>query len=134
MITRSAELEYSWAWNLNFKLRIVFWNIFFFEIWRSEKRIALSEKKPPLILSFSFFAGRVGTCVHGHLHGRNGGQNLGWWFYFTQRKLPQKSLEYHGFYRCRIWVRIISKWAKNHLSTFPKIFRLDIFLTFPACF
>ena len=82
----------------------------------------------------TFFAGRVGTCVHGHLHSRNGGQNLGWWFYFTQRKLPQKSLEYHGFYRCRIWVRIISKWAKNHLSTFPKIFRLNIFLTFPACF
>ena len=27
---------------------IVFWNIFFFEIWRSEKRIALSEKKSPL--------------------------------------------------------------------------------------
>ena len=36
------------AGNLNFMLRIVFWNIFFFEIWRSEKRIALSEKKPPL--------------------------------------------------------------------------------------
>ena len=33
------------AGNLNFKLRIVFWNIFF---WRFEKRIALSEKKPPL--------------------------------------------------------------------------------------
>ena len=27
--------------------RIIFWNIFF-EIWRSEKWIALSEKKPPL--------------------------------------------------------------------------------------
>ena len=25
------------AENLNFKLKIVFWNIFFFEIWRSEK-------------------------------------------------------------------------------------------------
>ena len=36
------------AGNLNFKLRIDFWN-FFFEIWRSEKRIALSEKKPPLV-------------------------------------------------------------------------------------
>ena len=34
--------------NLNFKLRIAFRNIFFFEIWRSKKRIALSEKKPPL--------------------------------------------------------------------------------------
>ena len=31
--------------NLNFKFRIVIWNIFF---WRFEKRIALSEKKPPL--------------------------------------------------------------------------------------
>ena len=31
------------AGNLNFKLRIAFWNIFF---WRFEKRIALSEKKP----------------------------------------------------------------------------------------
>ena len=35
------------AGNLNFKLRIVF-GIFFFEIWRSKKHIALSEKKPPL--------------------------------------------------------------------------------------
>ena len=33
--------------NLNFKLRIVF-GIFFLEIWRFEKEIALSEKKPPL--------------------------------------------------------------------------------------
>ena len=31
--------------NLNFKFRIVFWNISF---WRFEKWIALSEKKPPL--------------------------------------------------------------------------------------
>ena len=36
------------AGNLNFKFRIVFWNISFLEIWRFEKRIALSEKKPPL--------------------------------------------------------------------------------------
>ena len=35
------------AGNLNFKLRIVFC-IFFFEIWKFEKRITLSEKKPPL--------------------------------------------------------------------------------------
>ena len=36
------------AGNLNFKLRIVFWNIFFWdlEIWKNF--IALSEKKPPL--------------------------------------------------------------------------------------
>ena len=34
------------AGNLNFKFRIVFWNIFF---WRFEKHIALSEKKPSLI-------------------------------------------------------------------------------------
>ena len=33
------------AGNLNFKFRMVFWNIFF---WRFEKHIALSEKKPPL--------------------------------------------------------------------------------------
>ena len=33
------------AGNLNFKFRIVFWNIFF---WRFEKRITLSEKTPPL--------------------------------------------------------------------------------------
>ena len=37
------------ARNLNFKLRIVFW-IFFLEIWRFEKRITLSEKKPPLVV------------------------------------------------------------------------------------
>ena len=36
------------AGNLNFKFRIVFWNIFFLEIWRFKKRIALSEKKLPL--------------------------------------------------------------------------------------
>ena len=35
------------AGNLNFKFRIVFWNIFW-EIWRFEKPIALSERKPPL--------------------------------------------------------------------------------------
>jgi hypothetical protein len=39
--------------NLNFKFRIVFWNIFFLEIWRFEKQIALSERKPPLIMSGS---------------------------------------------------------------------------------
>ena len=27
------------------------WNIFILEIWRFEKRIALSEKKPPLVQS-----------------------------------------------------------------------------------
>ena len=31
-----------------------FWNILFFEIWRSEKRIALSEKKPPLVDAWHF--------------------------------------------------------------------------------
>ena len=33
-----------WAEILNFKFRIVFLNIFFGEVWRFEKRIALSEK------------------------------------------------------------------------------------------
>ena len=37
-----------WAGILNLKLRTVFWNIFFWEAGRFEKRIALSEKKPPL--------------------------------------------------------------------------------------
>ena len=32
------------AGNLNFKLRIVFWNIFILDVWRFKKRIALSEK------------------------------------------------------------------------------------------
>ena len=36
------------AGNLNLKLWIVFWNIFILEIWRFEKRIAFSEKKPLL--------------------------------------------------------------------------------------
>ena len=36
------------AGNLNFKFRIVFLEYFFLEIWRFEKHIALSEKKPPL--------------------------------------------------------------------------------------
>ena len=38
-----------WAGILNFKFRIVFWNIFSLEIWRFEKCIALSENKPPLV-------------------------------------------------------------------------------------
>ena len=33
------------AGNLNFELRIVFWNMFF---WRFEKLIANSEKNPPV--------------------------------------------------------------------------------------
>ena len=37
-----------WSGILNFKFRIVFWNIFF---GRFEKRIAFSEKKTPLGLS-----------------------------------------------------------------------------------
>ena len=36
------------AGNSSIKFRIVFWNSFFFKIWRFEKHIALSEKKPPL--------------------------------------------------------------------------------------
>ena len=35
--------------SLKFKFRVVFLEYFFFEIWRFEKRIALSEKKPPLV-------------------------------------------------------------------------------------
>ena len=46
--SKGGFFQKSWAWNLNFKFRIVFWNIFFLEIWRFEKHIALSEKKPPL--------------------------------------------------------------------------------------
>mgnify|MGYP007048365776 CR=1 FL=1 len=45
-----------WAGILNFKFRIVFWNIFFWEIGRFEKQITLSEKKPPLA-PFACFAG-----------------------------------------------------------------------------
>ena len=37
-----------WVGILNFQFRIVFRNIFWEEIWRFEKRIPLSEKKPPL--------------------------------------------------------------------------------------
>ena len=37
------------ARNLNFKLRIVFWNIFFWRFGDLKKGIALSEKKPPLM-------------------------------------------------------------------------------------
>ena len=62
-ISKSPKWKYSkllsWAWNLNllftviggklnFKFKIVIWNIFL-EIWRFEKHIALSEKKPPLL-------------------------------------------------------------------------------------
>jgi len=38
----------SWTWNLNFKLRIVFWNIFFgdLEIWKTNRTF---WKKPPLV-------------------------------------------------------------------------------------
>ena len=34
--------------NFKFQVQDSFFGIFFFEIWRSKKRIALSEKKPPL--------------------------------------------------------------------------------------
>ena len=37
-----------WPGILNFKFRIVFWNIFFWRFGDLKKRIALSEKKPPL--------------------------------------------------------------------------------------
>ena len=40
-----------WAGILNFNFKIVFWNIFF-EIWRSKKRITLSEKKSPLVNAY----------------------------------------------------------------------------------
>ena len=51
------------AGNLNFKFRIVFWNLFL-EILRFEKRIALSEKMPTLqvfcFVSFDSFLGGLG--------------------------------------------------------------------------
>ena len=37
-----------WSGILNFKFKIVFWNIFFSRFEDLKKRIALSEKKPPL--------------------------------------------------------------------------------------
>ena len=43
-----------WAEILNFKFRIVFQNIFWGEIWRFEKRIPLSEKKPPLFFTLCY--------------------------------------------------------------------------------
>ena len=43
------------AGNLNFKLRIVFWNNSFLEILRSKNWIELSEKKPPLEAHVGFF-------------------------------------------------------------------------------
>ena len=36
--------------NFKFQVQDSFLEYFFFEIWRSKKQIALSEKKPPLIL------------------------------------------------------------------------------------
>ena len=42
------------AGNLNFKLRIVFWNNFFLDIWRSKKGVELSEKKPPLAVVLGY--------------------------------------------------------------------------------
>ena len=38
----------SWAWNLNFKFRIVFFNILFFDSWRSEKNESHFLKKSHL--------------------------------------------------------------------------------------
>ena len=35
--------------NFKFQVQDSFFGIFFGEIWRFEKRIALSEKKPPLV-------------------------------------------------------------------------------------
>ena len=37
-----------WAWNFKFQVQDSFLEYFFFEIWRSKKRMALSVKKPPL--------------------------------------------------------------------------------------
>ena len=37
-----------WAGILNFKFKIVFWNIFFSRFGDLKKQIAHSEKKPPL--------------------------------------------------------------------------------------
>ena len=50
------------AGNLNFKLRIVFWNIFF---WRFEKRITLSKKKPPLCSQLKNLRQHVDPPSHG---------------------------------------------------------------------
>ena len=48
--------------NLNFKLRIVFWNIFFWRFGNLKKRIALSEKKPPL--QMDLFDKRAYDCFY----------------------------------------------------------------------
>ena len=52
------------AGNLNFKVRIVIWNNFFFDIWRFDKPIALSEKKPPLVLVlfYQFYSDYFWPC------------------------------------------------------------------------
>ena len=68
-----------WTGILNFKVRIVFWNIFFLEIRSFEKRITLSEKKPPLRIQSTtypyFLAGipfeakeNMSKLVHQSLH------------------------------------------------------------------
>ena len=66
-----------WAGNLNFKLRIVFWNIFF---WRFEKQITLSEKKPPLVLArkscFFFLLARMSR------------KPITNWLILTENKIP----------------------------------------------
>ena len=69
--------------NFKFQVQDSFLEYFFFQIWRSKKRIALSEKKPPLIetvpvfqmeMNSSFFMIILGMEVQGFsLSHKNGG-------------------------------------------------------------
>ena len=53
--------------NFKFQVQDSFLEYFFFEIWRSEKQITLSEKKPPLgsLSSFLFYFFKIPDKVVG---------------------------------------------------------------------
>ena len=82
-LQKKYSKKLSWTWNLNFKLRIVFWNIFFWRFGDLKKQIALSEKKPPLVTIVEFqtlascnrhfeFKGLTNfECLHLKLHKSN---------------------------------------------------------------
>ena len=70
------------------------WSIFFFEIWRSENRIALSERKPPLLFLDLFLL----SC-------------------------QQNQKNVLRLYESPLWVRMIVSWHKQPNLQCQQLFR-----------
>ena len=50
--------------NFKFQVQDSFSEYFFFEIWKSKKQIALSEKKPPLVFMYLIYPFNLSTDVN----------------------------------------------------------------------